>query len=177
MGVTYAIQLSAEGGAGDLVWTLGSGELPPDLSLSQSGLISGVSGFFEHPRTFDPSVRVTDSAGRSDSADLSMYWYFPTPLVPTQIWFDDVMPGEPVEPMELTFRLDAACGGTAEWTASQESSWVIVEPSSGLLNGDIGTAMVTLDTDNLPDPPESSGIQLNLAGQVEYITVVYTLAP
>ncbi|MDQ3010663.1 MAG: Ig domain-containing protein, partial [Acidobacteriota bacterium] len=58
--VPYSQQLSQTGGAGNITWTLSSGPLPNNLTLSPGGLISGtptVSGGF--PIT----VRATDTNG------------------------------------------------------------------------------------------------------------------
>lgn len=68
VGVNYSVTLAATGGAGNFVWSLQSGSLPPGLSLAPlTGVISGVpvtSG------TFPFIVKVTDSANQSAQANL-----------------------------------------------------------------------------------------------------------
>jgi Chitobiase/beta-hexosaminidase C-terminal domain/Bacterial Ig-like domain (group 2)/Putative Ig domain len=66
VGTSYNLQLNASGGVAPYTWALTSGSLPTGLSLSTSGLISGIptTPISEMPLTF----RVTDSAS---SATLS----------------------------------------------------------------------------------------------------------
>jgi hypothetical protein len=67
VGQTYSMQLLASGG-GVYVWTLAAGSLPAGLSLSASGLITGI------PTTVQtPSFQVTvSSIGQQDSKSLTL---------------------------------------------------------------------------------------------------------
>lgn len=59
VGEIYAEQLTAAGGVAPYVWQVISGDLPPGITLSQSGVLSGrptVSGQY----TFE--IQVSDSA-------------------------------------------------------------------------------------------------------------------
>ncbi|WP_224369118.1 putative Ig domain-containing protein [Hyalangium versicolor] len=66
--VSYSTQLTATGGRGSLSWS-SSGTLPPGLSLSSTGTLSGT------PTTagsFFFTARVTDAGGKTDSRSLTL---------------------------------------------------------------------------------------------------------
>ncbi|MCP3062748.1 putative Ig domain-containing protein [Myxococcus sp. K38C18041901] len=74
---TYAQALTALGGKAPYTWTLVSGTLPPGLSLRDSGNLEGT------PTTsgdFPLVLRVTDSAGATDSREVSLSTYLPPTL-------------------------------------------------------------------------------------------------
>jgi hypothetical protein len=58
IGLHYSKTLQASGGVAPYHWALTSGHLPPGLSFSSTGLISGVP---THTGTYDFSVKVSDS--------------------------------------------------------------------------------------------------------------------
>lgn len=65
----YQAELEAHGGTGGYVWSIASGQLPPGLTLSATGWISGqvaASGFFSFV------VRVEDSSGASATRALAI---------------------------------------------------------------------------------------------------------
>lgn len=65
------VQLTASGGCPPYSWAV-SGSLPPGISISPTGLVSGTySGTCPAEWTFDSSVKVTDAAGGSGSSPLS----------------------------------------------------------------------------------------------------------
>jgi len=64
---SYSAQLNATGGAGNYTWEIVSGELPPGLTLSTNGSISGEP---EETGTFEFTVRVTDGNGSRDERRL-----------------------------------------------------------------------------------------------------------
>ena len=69
VGSTYNQTLTANGGAGTLVWNLDSGSLPTNLTLSSTGVISGT------PTTTGTSnfvVKVTDGFSETDTKPLSI---------------------------------------------------------------------------------------------------------
>ncbi len=68
-GVAVSEQLQASGGVGPYVWTLSAGALPPGLSLSASGLISGTP---TSQGAYNFSVQATDGQNMGASADLSL---------------------------------------------------------------------------------------------------------
>jgi hypothetical protein len=74
-GVAYPeYQLTASGGSGPFTWTVPPGTLPPGLSLSASGLVSGT---VVTPGTYFFSATVTDSSGQSASQSFSVQFSLP----------------------------------------------------------------------------------------------------
>ncbi|HST23743.1 MAG TPA: putative Ig domain-containing protein [Blastocatellia bacterium] len=69
VGVPYSRTLVANGGKPDYIWSLQSGSLPPGLSLSQSGTISGTP---TSAGTNNFVARVTDSLSSSATRALSL---------------------------------------------------------------------------------------------------------
>lgn len=65
---SYSQQLQAQGGTSPYTWSVGTG-LPPGLTLSSSGLISGTPGAQGNYRF---TVQVTDSATRTASRSLTL---------------------------------------------------------------------------------------------------------
>lgn len=66
----YLASLAAQGGTPSYTWSMYSGSLPPGLSLSSNGVISGTptgSG------TYNFTAQVTDSAAGTDTQALSIY--------------------------------------------------------------------------------------------------------
>jgi hypothetical protein len=69
VGTAYSIALTASGGTPPYAWTLTSGSLPPGLSLTTSGVISGTPAAVG---TLSFTVQVSDSNGLQASATLSL---------------------------------------------------------------------------------------------------------
>jgi pseudomonalisin len=61
-GVSYSATFTAIGGVAPYLWTILSGSLPPGLSLSTSGVISGTP---TTPGVYNFTVQVTDTIGNS----------------------------------------------------------------------------------------------------------------
>lgn len=68
-GETYEVDFEAEGGLEPYTWSLGGGALPPGLSLSAGGRISGVP---TESGSFPFTVRVEDAAEHGDEAALEL---------------------------------------------------------------------------------------------------------
>jgi hypothetical protein len=68
----YGETLAASGGTAPYTWSLASGSLPPGLSLSGDGVISGV---LTVPGTFYFTIRVTGSGGLSSTKEFSLTVY------------------------------------------------------------------------------------------------------
>ena len=60
VGTSYSAPLTSAGGAAPYSWSLVDGSLPPGVTLSSNGVISGTPGF---EGTFTPTVQVTDADG------------------------------------------------------------------------------------------------------------------
>jgi hypothetical protein len=77
LSIAYYEILGAINGEGALNWTLLSGDLPPGLSLSNDGVISGTPAYdplITYPKTYTFTVQVTDSfeSPRIDSKQFSV---------------------------------------------------------------------------------------------------------
>lgn len=101
----YSFTLEGGGGTGALEWTLDSGSMPPGLTLTAAGLISGVPG---NAGAFPFSVRLSDATGRSTTASLNLT-VKPAPLKITT----ESLPDTPGGIVRLVFR---ATGGTTPYT-------------------------------------------------------------
>jgi hypothetical protein len=68
-GVAYSNTLTEDGGTAPFTWTVTSGSLPPGISLSPSGTLSGTSCV---PSSYTFTVKVTDSVGNSGTQQLML---------------------------------------------------------------------------------------------------------
>ncbi len=71
-GSTYNQTLAATNGTPPLAWTIASGNLPPGLSLSAAGVISGTASLVAAETAFSFTVRVTDLDTRTATKALSI---------------------------------------------------------------------------------------------------------
>ncbi|MEO8595981.1 MAG: IPT/TIG domain-containing protein, partial [Candidatus Solibacter sp.] len=69
VGTAYSQTLAANGGSGPYTWSVASGSLPPGLTLSASGVISGTP---TTPGAYMFTVRVTGSDGASSTLQLGL---------------------------------------------------------------------------------------------------------
>jgi hypothetical protein len=79
-GTAYNQQLTVTGGTAPFTWTVSSGSLPPGLSLSSSGLLSGTP---TTAGTFGFTVTVTDANGASASQPFTFVVRPPAVIAPT----------------------------------------------------------------------------------------------
>jgi hypothetical protein len=77
VGINYSQTLSADGGALPYTWTLVSGSLPPGLSLSSSGVITGIP---TANVTSNFTVRLTDAANNSATQSFTLIVIAAPPL-------------------------------------------------------------------------------------------------
>jgi hypothetical protein len=68
-GTVYTLTFAASGGTPPYRWTLASGSLPPDLSLSSTGVLSGTPAT---SGSYSFAIAVTDSSGSSASKDFQI---------------------------------------------------------------------------------------------------------
>lgn len=71
LGEIYTQQLTAAGGTGPYTWALVSGNLPPGITLSQSGVLSGrptASGQFQF------TAQVSDSSTAQIKTTIQIEW-------------------------------------------------------------------------------------------------------
>ncbi|MCY1000016.1 putative Ig domain-containing protein [Myxococcus sp. MISCRS1] len=129
-GIAYQHTLGATGGQGTLSWTLASGALPPGISLSTQGALSGTpSTTGSHAVT----LRVSDTNGRTDSRALALIVEAPLSLSGT---LADGYAGTSYS-SSIT-----AAGGRAPFSWSIASgtlpSGLSLSPDNGLVSGTLG---------------------------------------
>jgi large repetitive protein len=142
-GQSYNQQLEAVGGSGGYSWILAAGSLPAGLTISPVGTISGTP---VAPGTSSFRVRVTDSGGRSATADLTI------PAVQTLAVHTWTLP-EGVVGEDYAAQLQAVGGrGTHTWTLAGDGagSWLTVSPA-GVISGTPATAGVSTVTVTVAD--------------------------
>ena len=130
VGVAYSQALSALGGSSPYTWALASGTLPPGLSLSSNGLISGTP-------TASNGVGVSITVRATDSLGCVMTRALTVKICPVI----SVSPGTLTPfvigtPYSQTF---SASGGTAPYTfavtAGALPSWAALNTTTGVLSG------------------------------------------
>jgi hypothetical protein len=83
VGVGYSCALSASGGTAPYVWAFATGSLPPGITLSSTGLISGTP---LSPGTFPFQVRVRDLGRFESTRNLSLDVTFRAGMAPNWLW-------------------------------------------------------------------------------------------
>ncbi|HMV81641.1 MAG TPA: putative Ig domain-containing protein [Blastocatellia bacterium] len=78
LGVAYSQQFTQTGGVGMITWSVGSGTLPPGLSLLSSGLLSGTPNT---PGTYTFSIQANAPGGCAGSAQYTLVIPCPTILL------------------------------------------------------------------------------------------------
>ncbi|MCI0370337.1 MAG: putative Ig domain-containing protein, partial [candidate division NC10 bacterium] len=152
VGTAYSQPLAATGGTTPYTWSLASGTLPPGLSLSGGGVLSGT------PTTagsFSFTVRVTDSASATDTQPLSL-----TVSAPPNITTTSLPPGTVGAPYSRTL---AATGGTTPYTWSLAAGSLPAGLSlsgGGVLSGAPSTAGTSNFTVRVTDSVGASDTQV-----------------
>lgn len=137
-GQPFSSQLYATGGTG-YTWVLQTGSsLPPNLSLSASGLINGTLELATSTNTYHFTVIVTDSRNRTAYANLSLVVQAPVVVTPSASSFQFAV-GQPyVEPPNGNNTISfLATGGSAPytWTASGLPPGLRIDGTSGFIVG------------------------------------------
>src|SRR5579863_293955 len=151
IGIPYSQALLPGGGVSPFTWTMtGSGSLPPGLSLSPGGVISGtpVAG-----GTYHFTVQVTDAGGRTATASLTISMA----VAPLAITTSSLPNGQ------LTVAYSqplAASGGVAPYTWSLVSGTIspgLSLNSNGVISGTplgpLGLATFTVQVSDSSPPP------------------------
>ncbi|MGB7283936.1 MAG: kelch repeat-containing protein [Candidatus Acidiferrum sp.] len=153
----YAVQLVASGGKpGADTWSIVSGALPPGISLSASGLVSGTGST---PGSYTVTIQAADSSSPQNTG--SMQYTLNVSVTP--LTAQTVMPavdgvvGQSYAAYTLT-----VTGGTGPytWTATGLPPGLAINPSSGQITGTPTTAnptgtSVTITATDAATPPES----------------------
>ncbi len=119
---TYGITLQAGDGAPPYRWSLAGGALPPGLTLSEAGVLSGTATAIG---SYTFLARVTDFAGRTGSRELAIN--VGESSEPCQF---NVSPGSYAgSPNGDVVRIEVITGSSCSWTAATALSWMtIVSP-------------------------------------------------
>ena len=162
---TYSSTLAASGGVSPLTWSMAAGSLPPGLSLSNSGVISGdptVSGIF----TF--TVQVTDSTPVASGGPVQAQ----KPLSLTVVTVVDIVTTSlPAGYQTIVYsEALAASGGTAPYTWSVASgslpTGLTLLPGSGAISGTPatqGTFTFTVSVRDSSPTPQTQTRALSIA--------------
>ncbi|QXL85749.1 Ig domain-containing protein [Comamonas sp. NLF-1-9] len=137
-GVPYAYAFSASGGLAPYTWSV-SGSLPAGMAMSSDGVLSGTpSGGMGGQFNF--VVRVTDSQGKSASANVALKVGDP-PVVPklaiggcTPGATCTLPPAEAGSSYSYTFFTTGGSGGTKTWQLMGSASGVTLDAATGKLD-------------------------------------------
>jgi Putative Ig domain/Fibronectin type III domain len=149
-GVDYSFQLLFVGGVPPRTWTTGTGTMPPGLSLSSSGVISGKP---TQVGTFTFSVRLTDSAPTTVTSQGLEITVIPGPLV--IVTTGDLTRGTVSSPYSFTLqKLGGASPYAWEMASGALPDGLSLNASSGVISGtptQFGTFSFTVKlTDSQP---------------------------
>jgi uncharacterized protein (TIGR03437 family) len=138
-GQAYTYQLQATGGT-NYTWSLQSGSsLPPNLSLSSSGLISGTLVQANSTNTYSFTVLVTDERARTQYANLSLKVEAPIVVATNAPGSFQFIVGQTyVQPPNGNNSISFfATGGTApySWTAASMPPGLRIDGASGYIVG------------------------------------------
>ena len=164
-GVPYSYVLSVNGGVAPYTWQA-LGRMPAGLTLNSSGLISGTPSM-DPPGTVAVAIRVTDSAGTSQTANISIaVAAAPTPPAPPP-------PPAPV-PAPLSINL-SGCGSDVNVPcalpgATSNTSYAYIFSASG---GDTSKPLVWTYT-NLPGGLTGGAVSGALTGTAPTVAACTT---
>ncbi len=164
--VPYTMQLVASGGQGTYTWTIVSGNLPPGLTMSASGLITGTVTVDTNSNAV---IKVTDSAGNTDSRS---YAASATTPIPALTVTTTSLPNGNVGASYNSALAASGGQGSYRWSISQGAlpDGLQLNPS-GQISGTPGTAG-TFNFGVLVTDGSTRG-----AGRLLFITIDPALAP
>lgn len=133
LGVPYAVQLNADGGARAYAWSINSGTLPAGLTMSPGGLISGTPSA---TGTAHFAVLVSDAESPAASSGTSETLTVTTPLSVATTSLPDAVAGQPYS---ATL---AASGGVPPylWQTGDLPPGLILNLTTGEIEGTPTTA-------------------------------------
>lgn len=139
-GTFYTTQFSAVGGSGGYVWSQTGGTLPPPLTLSAGGVLSGTPS---QAGTYSFSVTVRDSNNQTATQQFSVTMASSQPLPCTyNLSLPQTFPSTGGT-QTVTVTTDSTCA----WQAVANSAWLIVNGSGGGTGS--GSFTVTATPNNL----------------------------
>jgi Putative Ig domain len=177
IGVPYSAKLTASGGVPPYKWSVASGTLPPGLSLSSAGMLSGtptVAGAFK------VTFQVNDSGGGlpSEGSQTSTFTVGDSPIV--------IGTASPLTPGTLNIPYLAtlsASGGIAPYSWSVTAGNLpagLALSSNGVLSGTPaapGTSTFTVQVSDSASTPQTATASLTLVIGVATLAVTTTSLP
>ena len=175
--VTYSYSLAAEGGTLPYTWALSAGGLPPGLGI----VGSVIAGTPTTAGTFNFTVKVTDAANNTATANLSIQI-----VTPLQILTTSPLPPAVENQFYSTTLIGSGGSGTLSWSVMLSSlpTGLSLNASTGVISGTpsvFGTESFDIKlSDSLGDTPASQFFQLvitssggnqNQAAAAESLTV------
>lgn len=153
--VNYSQTLSAQGGAGGYTWTASPASLPPGLTLTSAGVLSGTPTASSTGYSF--GVTVSDASQNTATGSFSMAVNPYILVAPTT--FTNLSAGGVTESISVT-----APSGVA-WTVSTLPAWITASASSGT-----GSASLTITIAANSSSAQSATMIIS-AGGVPYASV------
>ena len=153
----YSVQLTTMGGRpGAKIWTITAGALPPGISLSPAGLISGQA---TTPGSYPVTIQVADGNSPPDIA--SQAYVLDVSVTPLTVQFT-FPPNDGIVGQNYTATPLTVTGGTTpySWTAANLPPGLSINTSTGQITGipttpnPSGSSVVVTATD-AATPPES----------------------
>jgi hypothetical protein len=161
-GVNYQQQFTANGGTGNVTWSLDGGSLPPGWSLTSSGLLAGVATT-DGSYTF--AIKATDSANPPQAARKQYTLQIAEPVVITS---PAVWPNACAN-MPYSFTITTAGGLPPMHFGFISLNWVAInlDPATGIFSGTTnvtGTFTGTVGASDSAQPPsgQSQNVTLNV---------------
>ncbi len=170
VGAAYSYQLAASGGTPPYTWSISSGALPGNVTLSTStGLISGTPSA---AGTFGFTVKVTDNGGTSFSAPMSIVINAGPTITTTSL---------PAGEVGVTYSATLAeTGGTApfNWTVTSGSlpNGLTLNASTGAITGSptaTGSSSFTVTLKDADNITTTANLSITVSG----VTVTTTTLP
>jgi hypothetical protein len=177
-GVAYSATLAATGGVASDTWSVGSGQLPPGLSLAEaSGIISGT------PTTtgnFSFGVTITSNGSPAQSASSTLILSV-TAQAPALVITSTTLPSAIAGSASYSSSLKAS-GGTAPYTWSITSdslpSGLSLATTTGIVSGTptaTGVFTFTVAVTDAESPAQSTSGKISLSVMAAPLTITSTL--
>ncbi len=177
--LSYSSTLAASGGVAPYSWSISSGTLPAGLSLSSSGVISGVPPA-AGSSTF--TAKVQDSSSPKQSATKSFTISISTSVRPVSITTSSLPDGTTGTAYAATL---SAAGGVTPYSWSVLSGTLpagLTLSSGGILSGTpttVGSSTFTVKVADSTSPPmtDTKSFTVTVAGSVQPLVIITTSLP
>ena len=136
VGAPYSFTFQASGGTPPYKWSLSSGQLPPGLTLSTAGVLSGTA---TSPASYLLGLHLADSAGVSLNRDIALGVALPSLQIGVGSLSFAYTQGSAV-PASQTFALSSN-GSALPFAVTSDQSWLTATPASGNTPGTVTVAV------------------------------------